>query len=199
MDRGAMTMTRILGTIALSVSFALNAWAAVPSAEVQIAGAVMAAPAELRDGAAVLGYSPAGERVMLRKGSNEMFCLASDPARENFNVACYHKDLDPFMARGRELTAQKITGEKRNEIRFQEIKAGKLKMPSGMRMLYVLTGSRFDPASGKVENAYLRWVIYVPNATAASTGFSTKPAEGAPWLMLEGTPGAHIMISPPRK
>lgn len=136
---------------------------------------------------------------MLRKGSNEMFCLASDPARESFNVACYHKDLDPFMARGRELTAQKITGEKRNEIRYQEIKAGKLKMPSGMRMLYVLTGSRFDAASGKVENAYLRWVIYAPNATSASTGFSTKPAEGAPWLMLEGTPGAHIMISPPRK
>lgn len=189
---------RELGMSLLALTLAVGAFAAVPSAENQIAGAVMAAPAELRAGAAVLGYSPSGERVMLRRGSNEMFCLASDPARENFNVSCYHKDLDPFMARGRELTAQKITGEKRNEIRYQEIKSGKLKMPSGMRTLYVLTGTRFDAASGKVENSYLRWVIYAPYATAASTGFSTKPAEGAPWLMLEGSAGAHIMISPPR-
>lgn len=189
---------RELGMSLLALTLAVGAFAAVPSAENQIAGAVMAAPAELRAGAAVLGYSPSGERVMLRRGSNEMFCLASDPARENFNVSCYHKDLDPFMARGRELTARKITGEKRNEIRYQEIKSGKLKMPSGMRTLYVLTGTRFDAASGKVENPYLRWVIYAPYATAASTGFSTKPAEGAPWLMLEGSAGAHIMISPPR-
>lgn len=173
--------------------------AEVPSAEVQIAGAVMAAPTELRAGAAVLGYNAAGERVMLREGSNEMFCLASDPARQNFNVSCYHKDLDPFMARGRELTAQKITGEKRNEIRYQEIEAGKLSMPKEPRTLYVLTGARFDPTAGTVENAYLRWVIYIPNATPESTGLSTKPAEGAPWLMFPGTPGAHIMISPPRK
>lgn len=190
-------MKCVLGIVCLMFGFA--AAAAVPPSDVQIAGAVMAAPAELRDGAAVLGYSSTGERVMLRQGSNEMFCLASDPAKEAFQVACYHKDLDPYMARGRELTAQNMTGEKRNEIRFAEIKAGKLRMPDGMRMLYVLTGSRFDAESGKVENPYLRWVIYTPNATAASTGFSTKPVEGGPWLMLEGTPGAHIMITPPRK
>ncbi|MCC6264544.1 MAG: hypothetical protein IT169_13280 [Bryobacterales bacterium] len=192
-------MMRGLRVSFLSLTLAAGAIAAVPPVEVQVAGAVMAAPAELREGAAVLGYSPSGERVMLRQGSNEMFCLADDPGRENFNVACYHKDLDPFMARGRELTAQKITGEKRNEIRYEEIKAGKLKMPTGMRMLYVLTGARFDAATGTLENPYLRWVIYAPYATAATTGFSTKPAEGAPWLMLEGSPGAHIMISPPRK
>ena len=92
-------MKRILGAIVLSGVFALCALAEVPSAEVQIAGAVMAAPAELRDGAAVLGYSPSGERVMLRKGSNEMFCLASDPARENFNVACYQRSRSVHGAR----------------------------------------------------------------------------------------------------
>lgn len=35
------------------------------------------------------------------------------------------------MARGRELLAQKITGPKRNEIRFKEIEEGKLSMPPG--------------------------------------------------------------------
>jgi len=41
-------------------------------------------------------------------------------------------------------------------------------------------------------------VVYVPYATAATTGLPTRPAPGVPWLMDPGTAGAHIMISPPR-
>jgi hypothetical protein len=182
------------------VLFASIAAAAdAPSAQVQIAGAVLAAPAELRDGAAVLGYDAQGGRVWVRQGTNEMVCLATDPTKTAFNVACYHKDLEPFMARGRELLAQNVTGAKRSEIRFKEIEDGKLAMPKEPRTLYVLTGASFDAASGKMQDPYLRWVIYVPFATPQSTGLSTKPSEGAPWLMSAGTAGAHIMINPPKK
>jgi len=45
-------------------------------------------------------------------------------------------------------------------------------MPS--RTLYVLTGTSFDVTNGKVTDAYLRWVIYLPFATPESTGLSTK-------------------------
>jgi hypothetical protein len=171
----------------------------VPSPQVQIAGAVLAAPAELRDGAAVLGWNAEGGRVRIREGKNDLICLATDPTKNAFNVACYHKDLEPFMARGRELLAQNVTGPRRNEIRFKEIEDGKLAMPREPRTLYVLTGTSFDPATGKVQDAYLRWVIYVPFATPQSTGLSTHASEGAPWLMNPGTAGAHIMINPPRK
>ena len=172
----------------------------VPPTQVQIAGAVLAAPAELREGAAVLGYdAQRGGLVRLREGKNELICLATDPAKTAFNVACYHKDLEPFMARGRELLAQKVTGAKRNQIRFKEVEDGKLPMPKEPRTLYVLTGTSFDVASGKVQDPYLRWVIYVPFATAQSTGLSTEASESAPWLMSAGTAGAHIMINPPRK
>ena len=182
------------------VLFASMAAAAdVPSAQVQIAGAVLAAPVELREGAAVLGYDAQGARAQLREGKNEMICLATDPTKTTFNVACYHKDLEPFMARGRELLAQKVTGAKRNEIRFKEVEDGKLAMPREPRTLYVLTGTSFDGASGKVQDPYLRWVIYVPFATPESTGLSTKGSDGAPWLMSPGTAGAHIMINPPKK
>jgi hypothetical protein len=88
----------------------------IPAPDVQIAAAVLAAPADLRAGAAVLGYSPQGELVKLREGQNELVCLASDPNKTAFSVACYHRDLEPYMARGRELAAQKVTGQKRNEI-----------------------------------------------------------------------------------
>ena len=171
----------------------------VPSAQVQIAGAVLAAPVELREGAAVLGYDAQGGRVQIREGKNELVCLATDPTKTAFNVACYHKDLEPFMARGRELLAKKLTGAKRNEIRFKEVEDGKLPMPKEPRTLYVLTGTSFDVATGRVQDPYIRWVIYVPFATPQSTGLSTKASDSAPWLMSPGTAGAHIMISPPKK
>ena len=176
----------------------LNA-ADIPSPDTQIAAAVQAAPPEMRSKAAVLGFDAQGKRTTLRAGTNELICLSNDPAKNAFEVDCYHKDLEPFMARGRELLAQGVTGAKRNEIRFQEVREGTLKMPREPRTLYVLTGTRFDAAAGTVENPYLRWVIYVPFATAESTGLPTKGSEGAPWLMSPGTAGAHIMISPPKK
>jgi hypothetical protein len=187
---------RIMLTMAAAASFAAGE---TPSTQTQIAAAVQAAPAELRDGAAVLGFNAEGKRVQIREGKNELICLAPDPAKATFEVDCYHKDLEPFMARGRELLAQKVTGAKRNEIRFQEVKDGKVPMPKEPRTLYVLTGSGFDSAAGKVQDPYLRWVIYVPFATPESTGLSTKACESAPWLMSPGTAGAHIMISPPKK
>jgi len=103
------------------------------------------------------------------------------------------------MARGRELLAQGVTGQKRNDIRWKEVADGKLALPREPRTLYVLTGSSFDPATSKVSDSYLRWVIYTPYATPETTGLSTKGSDGAPWLMSPGTAGAHIMINPPKK
>ena len=163
----------------------------------QIASAIQAAPKERRSAATVLGYNGKGEVVTLRKGSNDLHCLADDPGDKTFSVACYHKDLEPFMARGREL-ARDVKGKERHEARWQEVRDGKVPMPREPRMLYVLTGSGYDAAKAEVTDPYLRWVVYVPYATPESTGLSTTPGP-APWLMYPGTPGAHIMISPPKK
>ena len=199
-----MKMSMILGLLWLLAPVAATAQSANTtkpvSAEEQIASAILAAPEERRADAAVLGYDAQGKVVTLRKGGNDLICLADDPKDDRFSVACYQKDLEPFMARGRELTAQGITGNERNEkYRWKEITEGKLRMPREPRMLYVLSGKGYDAASGKVIDASLRWVIYIPFATAESTGLSTRSKRGEPWLMDAGTPGAHIMISPPGK
>jgi len=183
----------------------MSVMAAVPAAaqdvprEAQIAQAVLAAPEDRRPGAAVLGFV-GGKVTVLRPGTNDLVCLADNPAAEGFSVACYHKDLDPFMARGRELTAQGITDDKvRDQTRYDEIKAGKLAMPKEPRMLYVMTAKSYDATANKADGAYTRWVIYVPFATGESTGLATRPGgPGVPWLMDPGTGGAHIMVSPPR-
>ena len=183
----------------LSLPLTASAAAAeIPSAEHQLAAAVQAAPEGRRDDATVLGYDSSGSVVRLRSGSNDLVCLADDPADERFSVACYHRDLEPFMARGRELAAQGVAGNERSEIRFREVEEGKLPLPREPRLLYVLHGSGFDSDAGEVTDPFLRWVIYVPYATEESTGLSSQPVAGGPWLMGAGTAGAHIMITPPR-
>lgn len=189
-------MTELRTTLAalLICGATLAAQPAAPAE--QIAAAILAAPKDRRESATVLGYNAKGEVVTLRKGTNDLVCLADDPAAKGISVACYHRDLEPFMARGRELAAQ-YKGKERHEQRWKEVDEGKVKMPREPRMLYVLTGSQFDAAKGELADSYLRWVIYTPYATPESTGLTTKSGS-EPWLMYPGTAGAHIMISPPQ-
>lgn len=168
----------------------------VPLAE-QIAGALQAAPEDRREGAAVLGYKSGTTLEVLREGKNDLECVADQPGDEKFSAACYHTSLAPYMKRGRELAAEGVTD--RNAARWAEAEAGKLAVPESPATLYVLTGSGFDPAKQTVADAYLRYVVYIPGATPESTGLPlTPPAEGGPWIMFPGTPGAHIMINPRR-
>ena len=68
----------------------------VPPAAIQIKLATLAAPADKRDGATVMGYNTTNQLIELRKGTNEMICLADDPAQKGFSVSCYHRDLEPL-------------------------------------------------------------------------------------------------------
>jgi hypothetical protein len=182
--------------IGIVVSTAGIVRAATP--DEQIAAAVLAAPEDRRAGAGVLGYDAGGALVTLRAAQNDLICLADDPRADGFEVACYHKDLEPYMARGRALRAQGIVGEKGYEIRWKEIEKGTLPMAREPRALYVLQGTSYDSATGKVADEYRRSVLYWPYATPESTGLSTKGRPGQPWLMFPGTAGAHVMINPPR-
>jgi hypothetical protein len=173
----------------------------IPPAAVQIKLAVLASPEESRAQAMVYGYSSTGDFIVLQKGSNEMVCLADDPAQTGFSAACYHKDLEPFMARGRELKKAGKSPTEIQTIREEDVKAGKYEMPKHPSSLYVLSTAeeKYDRTAGEVKDAYLRYVIYIPYATAESTGLPLKPdAPGMPWIMDPGTHRAHIMINPPK-
>ena len=80
------------------------------------------------------------------------------------------------------------------------IKAGTLKAPANGMMSY-----RGYDKRDRIQNL---WVMSLPNATPESAGVSTASqrdaaleGKGLPWMMLPGTPGAHIMIpiNPPVK
>jgi hypothetical protein len=196
-------MSNASARLVLGVLIALPAGAhaqtpRVANAAAQIAAAILAAPEDRRAGTKVYGYDEGRRLVTLREGTNDTICLADDPAREGFEVDCYHVSLEPFMARGRELAAQGVEGPARTETRFREAEQGTLKMPDKPAMLYIVTGTSFNAATGEVAGLYRRSVIYIPYATTESTGLSTSPSTTDPWIMAPGTPGAHIMITPPR-
>ncbi|MDQ4140423.1 MAG: hypothetical protein M3142_07835 [Bacteroidota bacterium] len=182
--------------------FASIAQTTVPTPEIQIKAAVLAAPADKRDGAAVYGYTGNGALTLLRKGTNELICLGDDPKQKGFNASCYHKDLEPFMARGRELRKEGKSGQEIFDIREQEAKAGKLKMPKNPTTLFAFSANDedFDKNTGEVKNGYTRSVVYIPFATSESTGLPLKPdGPGLPWIMDPGKHSAHIMINPPKQ
>ena len=167
-----------------------------PPAAEQVAAAVLPLPAELRAGATVLGYRTGGKLEVLQQGTNGMNCLALYATRADFHVACYHESLEPFMARGRELREQGVTGPRVDTVRFKEIADGKLKMPT-QGALYSLSGKKeaWDAAAGTVKGATPLAVIYMPFATTATMGLTAKPqGPGQPWLMFPGTPKAHVML-----
>lgn len=173
----------------------------VPSA-IQIKTALLAAPEDKRSGAMVYGYDTKGDLVVLRKGNNEMVCIADNPKQEGISVSCYHIDLEPFMARGRELKAAGKSFQEIFDIREAEAKSGKLMMPRQASNLQVFSApaEAYNATTGEVTKGSFRYVVYIPWATAASTGLPIKPeAPGMPWIMDPGTHRAHIMINPVTK
>jgi len=172
---------------------------AIDSDEALIATALIAAPKESRMGCKVIGFNMAGEFVTLKEGDNEFICLADNPNLDGFNAACYHKDLEPFMARGRELRSEGKTGKEIFDIREEEVKSGKLVMGKAGSTLHIYFGSEtlYDPETSVVAGAQYRYVVYMPWATSESTGLPAVPMESNhPWIMNPGTHKAHIMITP---
>ena len=191
-----MTKIPAVALLCCAVVAPLAAQGTILPPEQQIVAAVLPLPTDLRPGATVMGYNTDGKLVILRSGAGDMTCLASDPKGEGFHAACYHNDMEPFMARGRALRASGVTGAKVDTVRFQEVKSGKIKMPENPSAMYQIFGDSYDPAKNEVAKPQPLYVVYIPFATGKTTGLPEKPFGKAPWVMFPGTPKAHIMFTP---
>ena len=162
----------------------------------EIAAAVLPLSDSLRAGARVLIYR-GPDLVEVRAGTNEMICLGDDPAHKGLQVSCYHKSLEPFMARGRELRAAGITKrEAVDSARLADVKSGRIVMPSSAILSSIFADSdSFDAVAGPPEKHRALDVIYLPYATQESSGITEQPATDRPWLMFPGLPWAHVMLA----
>ncbi len=165
--------------------------AVAQSNDATIKEAVQPLPEDLKSGATVVTYDEkTGERKVLRQGTNYIECQPK--AKDGF-VRCYNKVLAPRRDMEAKLRAQGKSDEEVTKEIQAAMKDGRLKPPPFGTVSY-----RYSDDPGRIK---LLWVISVPNATPEQLGISTESqrdaalkGNGKPWMMLPGTPGAHIMI-----
>ena len=152
--------------------------------------ATLPLPLDMRAGATVYTYDATGARKVLRQGTNQIECM---PRGADGFTWCYNKAGGPRRDLAAKLRAEKKTDKEIAEAMAAATTAGTVKPTEFGTMSYRLYG--------KPDRIQLLWVLSVPNATPDSIGVTTASARedalelrGTPWLMLPGTPGAHIMI-----
>ncbi len=157
----------------------------------RITQATLPLPEDLRAGAEVFEYDKAtGERKVLRPGTNHVECT---PRSDDGFTWCYAKVTSKRRDYAAKLRAQGKDDKAVQVAMAEATKNGTIpESPYGV-MSYRLYGKR--------DRIQLLWVLSVPGATTDSIGVSTVSqrenaleGRGQPWLMLAGTPGAHIMI-----
>jgi hypothetical protein len=156
-----------------------------------VAHAVLPLPEDLRDGAQVITYDEAGNRKVLRKGSNMMECVTRD--EESGFTRCYHKSLGAEADMRAKLTAQGMS--------MQEIGAAMNEARAKGELPTAPYGSLMYRLYEEDDRLKLLWVMRLPGATSEELGMSTASqrdaslaGQGLPWMMREGTPAAHLMI-----
>jgi hypothetical protein len=181
----------IVAGVVLLAAFGASVRAVAQSSAAQIAEAVQVLPEDLRSGATVVTYDEAtGERKILRQGTNFIEC---QPRMADGFTRCYNKTLGPRRDLEAKLRAQKKSDQDIQAAVAAAVKAGTLPAPRQGMMSY-----RGYAKPDRIQNL---WVMSLPNATPESVGVSTVSqrddalkGKGLPWMMLPGTPGAHIMI-----
>jgi hypothetical protein len=186
-------MKRFIGVAAAVVlaSPLVVATARAQSADARIAEAVQVLPEDLRAGATVVTYDAAtGARTVLRQGTNFIEC---QPRMDDGFTRCYNKTLAPRRDLEAKLKAQKKSDKEIQDAIAAAIKAGTIKPPA--------TGTMSYRGYDKRDRIQRLWVMSLPGATPESAGVSTGSqrdaaleGKGLPWMMLPGTPGAHVMI-----
>jgi len=187
-------MKRLIGCVAVSLLWTPLAIqrTSAQAADPRIAEAIRPLPDDLQAGATVVVYDQkTGERQVLRQGTNVMECQPKSPV-DGF-TRCYHKQLAPRRDLEAKLRAQGKKDEEVTAAVQAATKAGTIKAPTFGMMSYRLSDDK-----GRIQKL---WVMSVPNATPETIGVSTSSqreeallGKGLPWLMLPGTPNAHVMI-----
>ena len=150
-----------------------------------IARAVLAAPANQREGATVIKWKPDHTYDTLRKGTNRLVCYdrSGQPGQQPFSIECTSVANLDRVAQNMRFDAM---GEKRQAMLDAAEKDGTRVKPEFGSVWYHLMGA-------SQEMARTHMTIAVPGATTASLGLPDNPRQGGVWIMNAGTTTAHLM------
>jgi hypothetical protein len=149
--------------------------------------ALLAAPANLRDGATIIKWKPDFTYDTVRKGTNQLVCYdrTGQPEQQPFMVEC---------------TSLGNLDRAAQNMKFESV--GDKAKTQAMLDAAEKDGTRVKPVFGSVwyhfmgpdqEHAHYHMTIAVPGATTQSLGLPDNPKQGGVWIMNAGTSTAHLM------
>ena len=177
----------VLGILAVGMSASAQAQTTDP-----IKKALLAAPNEaMAKEATVVKWKPDFTYDVLRYGTSRMVCydLTGWPGERPWSVECTSSEANlPRIAQNRKLAAEGGGDEKRIAALVEA--AGK----NGTRVMSEV-GSMWYNFRGNDEATAIRHTfIAMPNHRGSQIGLPEVRDSGGIWLMLAGTPEAHIML-----
>jgi hypothetical protein len=178
-------MKRISLLVLVVIAVSISALAQAPDEAVE--KALLAAPANLREGATVVKWKADFTYDTLKKGTNRLVCYdrSGFPEQQAFSIECTSlANLDRVA----------------QNLKFEAV--GDKAKTQAMLDAAEKDGSRVKPEYGSVwyhfmgadrEHARTHMTIAVPGATTQSTGLPDTNKQGIVWIMNAGTTTAHLM------
>ena len=170
-------------TMAMSVS--------AQSVDALITEALRPLPEDLRAEATVYTYNDAGDRIVLRQGSNQVECVPKNP--DTGFIRCNATSNAARMDYTAKLRAQGLNGAELNDALADAVIQGIIDE-------FVFGSIRYR-LYDEEDNIKLLWIVQVPYAMPEDLGIPTESqfqnsllGRGTPWLMQAGTANAHVMI-----
>jgi hypothetical protein len=171
----------MLGIMAISIG------ARAQAPDDAIATAVLAAPANLRDGATVIKWKSDFTYDTLRKGTNRLVCYDRSGFPEQLPVSIECTSIGNLDRVAQNLKAEALGDKaKTNAMLDAEEKDGSRLKPEFGSVWYHAMGPDKD-------HVRMHMTIAVPGATTQSIGLPDNPKQGGVWIMNAGTSTAHVM------
>jgi hypothetical protein len=147
---------------------------------------LLAAPANLREGATVVKWKPDFTYDTLRKGTNRLVCYdrSGQPGQQPFSLECTSIANLDRVAQNMRFEAM---GDKKQAALDAAEKDGTRVKPEFGSVFYNLGGPDRDKTRAHTT-------VAVPGATSQSLGLPDNNKQGGMWIMNAGTSTAHLMI-----
>ena len=178
-------MTRIALVILGAMAVAISVFAQAP--DDAIATALLAAPANLREGATVIKWKPDQTYDTLKKGTNRLLCYdrSGFPEQQPFSIECTSIANLDRAAQNLKFEALGDKGRTQAALDAAEKDGTRVKPEYGSVWYHLAGADR--------EHARPHMTIAVPGATTQSIGLPDNARQGGVWIMNAGTTTAHLM------
>jgi hypothetical protein len=151
------------------------------------ATALLAAPANLREGATIIKWKPDHTYETVKKGTNRLVCYdrSGFPLQQPFSIECTSiANLDRVA---QNMKAEALGDKMKSEAMLNAAeKDGTRVKPEFGSVWYHLAGA-------DREHARPHMTIAVPGATTQTIGLPQDGKQGGVWIMNAGTTTAHLM------